>query len=327
MRAFTYERPMDMAAALHAIARPGAKFLAGGTNLLDLMKVEAETPQHLVDVSRLPLTEIADDNGGLRIGAMVTNSDLAVDRRVREHYPMLSRAVLNGASGQLRNQATTGGNLLQRTRCYYFYDPSMPCNKRTPGSGCSALQGFNRIHAVLGASEACIAVHPSDMAVALAALDAEVELQSASGKRRIKVTDFHRLPEATPHKDTNLANGELITAVVLPPAPAGGQIYRKVRDRASYDFALVSVATLIDLDGERIRGARIALGGVAHKPWRALEAERQLVGATLSDDAFAAAGDAAVKGAQGRGHNDFKIQLASRTVARALSDAAKQKKA
>ena len=327
MRAFTYERPGDMAAALHAIATPGAKFLAGGTNLLDLMKVEAETPQHLVDVSRLPLTEISDDNGGLRIGAMVTNSDLAVDRRVRERYPMLSRAVLNGASGQLRNQATTGGNLLQRTRCYYFYDPSTPCNKRTPGSGCSALQGFNRIHAVLGASDACIAVHPSDMAVALAALDAEVEVQSASAKRRIKVTDFHRLPGTTPHKDTNLANGELITAVILPPAPAGGQIYRKVRDRASYDFALVSVAALVDLDGERIRAARIALGGVAHKPWRALEAERQLIGTTLSDDAFAAAGEAAVKGAQGRGHNDFKIQLAIRTVARALTDAAKQKKA
>src|SRR5829696_5486783 len=240
MRAFTYERPADTAGALHAIAKPGAKFLAGGTNLLDLMKVEAETPQHLVDVSRLPLTEISDDNGGLRIGAMVTNSDLAIDRRVRERYPMLSRAVLNGASGQLRNQATTGGNLLQRTRCYYFYDPSTPCNKRVPGSGCSALKGFNRIHAVLGGSDACIAVHPSDMAVALSALDAEVEVQSASGRRRIKITDLHRLPEATPQKDTTLADGELITAVILPAPPAGGQVYRKVRDRASYDFALVS---------------------------------------------------------------------------------------
>jgi xanthine dehydrogenase YagS FAD-binding subunit len=328
MRAFSYERPADMAAALVAIGKPGAKFLAGGTNLLDLMKVEAETPQHLVDVSRLPLTDIAEADGGLRIGAMVTNTDLAADARVRERYPVLSRAVLNGASGQLRNQATTGGNLLQRTRCYYFYDPSTPCNKRAPGSGCSALHGYNRIHAILGASDACIAVNPSDMAVALAALDAEVEVQSASGNRRIRIADFHRLPEGTPQKDTTLNNGEMITAVILPPPPpAGGQVYRKVRDRASYDFALVSVAALVETDGERIRSARIALGGVAHKPWRALEAERQLAGANLSDDAFAAAGEAAVRGAQGRGHNDFKIQLAARTVARALSDAAKQRKA
>src|SRR3954447_6955441 len=223
MRAFTYERPEDIANALVSIGKPGAKFLAGGTNLLDLMKVDAETPQHLVDVSRLPLTAIDEADGGLRIGAMVSNTDLAADSRVRERYPLLSRALLNGASAQLRNQATTGGNLLQRTRCYYFYDASMPCNKRAPGSGCSALQGYNRIHAILGASEACIAVHPSDMAVALAALDAEVEVQSATAKRRIKVTDFHRLPEATPHKETNLANGELITAVILPPPPAGGQ--------------------------------------------------------------------------------------------------------
>jgi xanthine dehydrogenase YagS FAD-binding subunit len=327
MRAFTYERPADMATALVAIGKPGAKFLGGGTNLLDLMKVEAETPQHLVDVSRLPLAQISDENGGLRIGATVTNSDLAADSRVREHYPLLSRAVLNGASGQLRNQATTGGNLLQRTRCYYFYDHSTPCNKRVPGSGCSALKGFNRIHAVLGASDACIAVHPSDMAVALSALDAEVEVQSASGRRRIKITDFHRLPESTPQTDTTLASGELITAVILPAPPAGGQIYRKVRDRASYDFALVSVAAVVETDGGRIRSARIAMGGVAHKPWRALEAERQLAGADLSDDAFAAAGEAAVKGAQGRGHNDFKIALAARTVARALTDAAAQKKA
>jgi xanthine dehydrogenase YagS FAD-binding subunit len=328
MRAFSYERPADMAAALVAIGKPGAKFLGGGTNLLDLMKVEAETPQHLVDVSRLPLAQIADtDKGGLRIGATVTNTDLAADSRVRERYPVLSHALLNGASGQLRNQATTAGNLLQRTRCYYFYDSSTPCNKRAPGSGCSALQGFNRIHAVLGASDACIAVHPSDMAVALAALDAEIEVQSASGQRRIRITDLHRLPEKTPQTDTTLAKGELITAVILPPTPAGGQVYRKVRDRASYDFALVSVAALVDTDGDRIRSARIALGGVAHKPWRALEAERQLAGAALSDDTFAAAGEAAVKGAQGRGHNDFKIQLAARTVARALTDAAAQKKA
>jgi xanthine dehydrogenase YagS FAD-binding subunit len=326
MRAFTYERPVDMAAALMAIGQPGAKFLAGGTNLLDLMKVEAETPQHLVDVSRLPLDRISEENGSLRIGAMVTNTALAGDTRVREHYPMLARAVLNGASAQLRNQATTGGNLLQRTRCYYFYDPSTPCNKRAPGSGCSALQGYNRIHAILGASDACIAVHPSDMAVAMAALDAEVEVQSANARRRIKIGDFHRLPEGTPQKDTNLNAGELITAVILPPPPAGGQVYRKVRDRASYDFALVSVAALVETDGQRVRSARIALGGVAHKPWRALEAERQLAGVPISNDAFAAAGEAVVKGAQGHGHNDFKIPLAARTVAWALTEAAQQRK-
>lgn len=327
MRAFTYERPADVAAAIQAIGKPGAKFLAGGTNLLDLMKVEAEVPQHLVDVSRLPLVDVADENGGLRIGALVSNSDLAANALVRERYPMLSRALLNGASGQLRNQATAGGNLLQRTRCYYFYDPSTPCNKRAPGSGCSALKGFNRIHAVLGATDACIAVHPSDMAVAMAALDAEVEVQSASGKRRIKMADFHRLPESTPQKDTNLANGELITGVILPPPPAGRQVYRKVRDRASYDFALVSVAALVELDGERIKSARIAMGGVAHKPWRASAAERQLVGAILSDDVLATAGEAAVQGAHGRGHNDFKIALAARTVTQALREAAELKKA
>jgi xanthine dehydrogenase YagS FAD-binding subunit len=327
MRAFTYERPADLANALVAIGRPGAKFLAGGTNLLDLMKVEAETPQHLVDISRLPLNGIDEADGGLRIGAMVTNTDLAADVRVRERYPLLARAVLNGASGQLRNQATTGGNLLQRTRCYYFYEPSAPCNKRAPGSGCSALHGYNRIHAILGASDACIAVHPSDMAVALAVLDAVVEVQSASGPRRIRITDFHRLPANNPQQDTTLAPDELITALILPPPPTGGQVYRKVRDRASYDFALVSVAALVETDGDRIRAARIALGGVAHKPWRALEAEKQLAGAPLSDDAFAAAGEAAVKGGRGHGHNDFKLVLAARTVARALSDAAQQRKA
>lgn len=328
MKAFTYERPADTAAAVRAISRPGAKFLGGGTNLLDLMKVEVETPSHLVDVSRLPLSDIDDaENGGLRIGATVSNTELANDKRVRERYPLLARAVLNGASGQLRNQATTAGNLLQRTRCYYFYDPSKPCNKRTPGSGCSALNGYNRIHAVLGGSEACIAVHPSDMAVAMVALDAEVEVLSISGTRRLKVTDLHRLPGTTPQHETNLAGGELITAVLLPPPPPGdGQVYRKVRDRASYAFALVSVAALVAVEDDRISAARIAVGGVAPKPWRALEAERLLVGQAVSDDAFAAAGEAAVAGAQGHGHNDFKIVLAARTVARALADAAAQRK-
>lgn len=327
MKAFTYERPVDTAAAVRAVARPGAKFLGGGTNLLDLMKVEVETPTHLVDVSRLPLSDIDDaEHGGLRIGATVSNSELANDKRVRERYPLLSRAVLNGASGQLRNQATTAGNLLQRTRCYYFYDPSKPCNKRVPGSGCSALNGYNRIHAVLGGSEACIAVHPSDMAVAMAALDAEVEVQSISGMRRLKIAELHRLPGTTPQQETNLAAGELITAVVLPPPPGGGQVYRKVRDRASYAFALVSVAALVEIEDDHIKTARIALGGVAPKPWRALDAERLLVGQPVNDDAFAAAGEAAVAGAQGHGHNDFKIVLAARTVARALAEAAAQKK-
>ena len=327
MKAFTYERPADTAAAVRAVTRPGAKFLGGGTNLLDLMKVEVETPTHLVDVTRLPLSDVDDaPNGGLRIGATATNSELSNDRRVRERYPMLSLALLNGASGQLRNQATTAGNLLQRTRCYYFYDPTKPCNKRAPGTGCSALNGYNRIHAVLGGSEACIAVHPSDMAVAMAALDAEVEVQSISGTRLLKIADLHRLPGTTPQQETNLAAGELITAVVLPPPPGGGQVYRKVRDRASYAFALVSVAALVEVKDDRITAARIALGGVAPKPWRALDAERLLVGQAVNDDAFAAAGEAAVAGAQGHGHNDFKIVLAARTVARALADAAAQRK-
>jgi xanthine dehydrogenase YagS FAD-binding subunit len=328
MKAFTYERPTDANAALRAVAKPGARFLGGGTNLLDLMKVGVETPSYLVDVSRLPFAQIEETNdGGLRIGATVTNSDLAADGRVRQRYPMLSRAVLNGASGQLRNQATTAGNLLQRTRCYYFYDTSKPCNKRSPGSGCSALHGYNRIHAVLGASDACIAVHPSDMAVAMAALDAEVEVQSADdGSRKIRMGDLYRLPDKAPQKDTTLENGDLITAVSLPPPSSGGQVYRKVRDRASYDFALVSVAALVDLDGDRVRGARIAVGGVAPKPWRALDAEQQLMGKPANADSFIAAGTAAMAGARGYGHNDFKIALASRTVARALADAVQHRK-
>jgi len=327
MRAFTYERPNDLDGALQGIAKPGAKFLAGGTNLLDLMKVEVEAPQHLVDVSRLPLSNIADEpGGGLRIGATVTNSDLAGDRKVRERYPLLSQALLNGASGQLRNQATTAGNLLQRTRCFYFYDTSMPCNKRVPGSGCAALRGFNRIHAVLGASDACIAVHPSDMAVAMAALDAEVEVRSAKGTRRLKLADLYRLPGNTPHQETTLAPGELITAVILPVPPAGRQIYRKVRDRASYAFALVSVAALIGIENGKVKAARIALGGVAPKPWRALEAEKLMIGNAASPDLYGAAGEATINGAHGHGHNDFKIPLAARTVARALGDAAAQNK-
>src|SRR5579871_3077347 len=272
---FQYSRAADVADAVRQIAGdPAAKFIAGGTNLIDLMKEDVERPSRLIDISRLPLKRVEETaDGGLRIGALVPNSDLAYHPLVEQRYPLLASAILAGASAQLRNQATTGGNLLQRTRCYYFYDSSTPCNKRAPGSGCSALQGYNRIHAILGASDACIAVHPSDMAVAMMALDAEIEVQSPRSNRRIKIADFHRLPGNTPQTDTTLGAEELITAVILPPPPAGGQVYRKVRDRASYDFALVSVAALVDMDGEKVRSARIALGGVAHKPWRALEAE------------------------------------------------------
>ena len=327
MKAFSYERA-DTAegAARAAAARPGARFIAGGTNLLDLMKLQVEAPDHLVDVNRIPGLDRIEDTaeGGLRIGAMVRNSDLAADLRVRRRYAVLARALLAGASGQLRNKATTGGNLLQRTRCYYFYDTSKPCNKRVPGSGCSAIGGFNRIHAVVGASDQCIAVHPSDMAVAMRALDAQIETVSPQGGRRvIPIADFHRLPGNTPQQDTNLQPGEFITAVALPPAPPGVQLYRKVRDRASYAFALVSVAAILDAQGGRVRGARLAFGGLAHKPWRVPAAESALTNAPAGQSAFAAAGDAVLQGARGQGHNDFKIALARRVLAGVLAEATK----
>ncbi|WP_394893134.1 FAD binding domain-containing protein [Mesorhizobium sp. AaZ16] len=324
MRAFTYERAGDAREAAAAVAaRPEAKFISGGTNLLDLMKLDIERPAHLVDVSRLPLDRIEDTpEGGLRIGAQVRNSDLAADPRVRSRYPVLSQAMLAGASGQIRNKASAGGNLLQRTRCYYFYDRNMPCNKREPGSGCAALEGFNRMHAILGASEACIAVHPSDMAVAMAALDGSVETISPDGETRtIPVGDLHRLPGTTPNVETELGHGEMITAVTLPPAPPGRQIYRKVRDRASYAFALVSVAAIVEASGGGIRSARIAMGGVAAKPWRAGEAERALAGATVSNRAYTDAAEAALAGAKAYGGNDFKIPLAKRTVRHTLAAA------
>ena len=324
MKAFTYERPDEIGAATQAASQPGASFIAGGTNLLDLMKVDVERPSHLVDVSRLPLRDVvATPGGGLRIGALVSNADLAADSRVRQRYPVLSLALLNGASAQLRNQATTAGNLLQRTRCPYFYDVAMPCNKRQPGSGCSALQGYNRMHAILGASADCIAVHPSDMAVAMTALGAEVEIHTPAGTtRKLPIGELHRLPGQTPQHDTTLAPGELITAVTLPPPPPGRQVYRKVRDRASFAFALVSVAAILEVDGGKVRAARLALGGVAHKPWTATEAERALVGAAAEPASFEAAGEAAVKGAAGHPDNDFKIALAQRLVARTLTDLA-----
>lgn len=322
MRSFDYARAESPAAAVAAGAT-GGRFIAGGTNLLDLMKIEVETPDRLIDISRLPLDRIeARADGGLTVGALVPNSDLAADRRVVEHYPALSRALLAGASGQLRNKATVGGNLLQRTRCYYFHDTATPCNKRQPGAGCSALGGYNRIMAVLGWSDQCIATHPSDMAVALRALDAAVVTLTPEGEtRRTPVAAFYRLPGDTPHIETVLEPGELITAVELPPPLTGArQTYRKVRDRASYAFALVSVAAVVKMEAGRIAHAALALGGVAHMPWRRAEAEALLVGEAPSPALFAAAADALLDGAQGHGDNGFKIPLARRTVIATLRE-------
>ncbi|MBV8472263.1 MAG: xanthine dehydrogenase family protein subunit M [Hyphomicrobiales bacterium] len=322
MKSFTYERATSPAQAAAASAKPGAKLIAGGTNLLDLMKLEVETPVHLIDVNRLDLAKIEDTpDGGLRIGALVRNSDLAADARVRQRYGALSRALVAGASAQLRNKATTAGNLLQRTRCSYFTDISMPCNKRTPGSGCAALNGSNRNHAVIGASEACIATHPSDMAVAMRALDAKVETVDGAGKARvIPIAEFHRLPGATPNIETALRAGEMITAVTLPPPPAGRQTYRKVRDRASYAFALVSVAAIVDVANGRIRSARIAFGGLAPKPWRVEAVEHAMLGAPANAATFNMAANALLQGAHGHGENDFKIPLARRTLHAVLTE-------
>ncbi len=324
MKSFTYERATSPAgAAAAAAAKPDAKFIAGGTNLLDLMKLQIETPLHLVDITRLGLdkTELTAD-GGVRIGAMVSNSDLAADPRIRKDYAVLSRALLSGASGQLRNKATTGGNLLQRTRCYYFYDTAQACNKRTPGTGCSALQGYNRLHAVLGTSDQCIATHPSDMAVAMRVLDAQVETVLPSGaKRVIPIADFHRLPGNTPHIETNLQAGEMITAVTLPPPLPGKHIYRKVRDRASYAFATVSVAAIIDSSGGIVRSAKLAFGGLAHQPWRVLGAETLLAAVGVNPATADAAADQVLQGARGFGHNDFKIPLVRSTLRAVLAEA------
>jgi len=341
MKSFTYERASTLSAAVQSAQRPGAKFIAGGTNLLDLMKLQIEAPIHLIDISRLGMNTIErTSDGGLRIGAMVRNSDLAQDAQVRTNYGVLSRALLSGASGQLRNLATTGGNLLQRTRCSYFYDLSRPCNKRAPGSGCSALGGFNRMNAILGvggSSEArnvCIAVHPSDMAVAMRALDAKVETISAKGLTRvIPIADFHRLTGTTPNIETVLLPGEIITAVTLPAPIRGQQIYRKIRDRASYAFALVSVAAIVDVVGGKIRSASIACGGVAHKPWRIAAAEAVLVGADVSADVtttrnvFTASANALLAGARGYGHNDFKISLLRNALVATLAEASSRKAA
>ncbi|APY84728.1 xanthine dehydrogenase family protein subunit M [Streptomyces alfalfae] len=313
MKSFRYLRAhsVEEATAAHA-GRPGSRYLGGGTNLVDLMKMGVERPRTLIDVSGLPLDAVEElPDGSVRAGAAVRNSDLAAHPLVRDRYPVLAQALLSGASGQLRNAATTGGNLLQRTRCPYFQDLAKPCNKREPGTGCGAREGVHRDHAVLGHSPQCIATHPSDMAVALAALDAQVELHGAHGRRTVPAADFHRLPGDRPDLDTEIAPGELITGVRLPAATAGlPSAYRKARDRASYAFALASVAVVLDVDGSLVRDVRIAFGGLAHRPWRALRAERALVGGPVTEEAFGRAVDAELAAAEPLPDNAFKVPLA-----------------
>ncbi|MBH1944943.1 xanthine dehydrogenase family protein subunit M [Erythrobacter sp. YJ-T3-07] len=323
MRPFDYQRAEGMDHAGQLVAAENATAIAGGTNLLDLMKLQVETPQTLVDVNRVGHAEIEDrDNGGLWIGALATNTDTAVHPRVRADYPVLARAILAGATQQLRNRATTGGNLCQRTRCYYFTNIDQPCNKRDPGSGCGAIDGIARLHAVLGTSDQCIATYPGDMAVALSALDATVHIASADGKARtVPVRDFHRLPGDTPWKDNVLEPGELITGVSLPAPVEGTQIYRKVRERSSYAFALCSIAAIVEMDGDTITRADLAFGGLAHKPWYDPEVSEVLVGQKPDAALFDTAADVLLRDARGYGENDFKIPLARRTLAAALAEA------
>jgi xanthine dehydrogenase YagS FAD-binding subunit len=326
MNNFGYSRATDVADAVRQIgADPAAKFIAGGTNLIDLIKEHVTLPSRLIDISHLPLGKVEEtEDGGLRVGALVLNSDLAWHPQIEMRYPLIASAILAGASPQLRNMATTGGNLLQRTRCLYFYDTSTPCNKREPGSGCSAIGGINRMHAILGTSEHCIATHPSDMCVALTALEARVLATSRSGERCIAFADFHRLPGDTPHFDSNLRADEIITAIELPPKGfAHNYTYLKIRDRLSYAFALVSVAVGLEIADGTIREARLALGGVAHKPWRDREAEAQLNGAPATRESFLRVANAVLREARGFGHNDFKIELARRAIVRALAQAAR----
>jgi xanthine dehydrogenase YagS FAD-binding subunit len=322
---FQYIRASDVADAVRQIAADRtAKFIAGGTNLIDLMKEDVERPSRLIDISRLSLRKIEDTaEGGLQIGALVPNSDLAWHPLIEQRYPLLSSAILAGASAQLRNMASTGGNLLQRTRCAYFYDTATPCNKREPGSGCSAIDGVNRNHAILGTSKACIATHPSDMCIALAALEAKVHAIGPQGARVIAFEDFHRLPGNTPERDTNLHTDEIITAIELPAQGfAKNYSYLKIRDRLSYAFALVSVAAALDLDGDTISQARLALGGVAHKPWRNMAAEAALHGQRANETSFMQAADILLRDAKGYEHNSFKIGLARRAIVRTLTQAA-----
>lgn len=326
MRPFKYDRATDPSGAAGTVAaNPRAKFLAGGTNLLDLMKEDVERPNQLVDLTRLKLAEIKRTRAGVSIGALATNTDTANHPLIRRNYPLLTQAIVAGASGQLRNMATNGGNLLQRTRCQYFYDTAMPCNKREPGSGCGAREGLNRIHAILGWSEQCVATYPGDMANALYALDAVVRVRGAGGRERtIPIDEFHRLPGDTPERDTNLEHGELIEAVELPASNfAKNSYYLKVRDRASYAFALVAVAAALELNRGTISQARIVLGSVAHKPWRSREAEAALSGKPVSEEAFRQAAEAALKDAKPLAHNGYKVELGKRAVVRALMRASK----
>jgi xanthine dehydrogenase YagS FAD-binding subunit len=326
MRPFKYDRATDPSGAAATVAaNPQAKFLAGGTNLLDLMKEDVERPNQLVDLTRLKLTEIRPSHGGVSIGALATNTDTANHPLIRRNYPLLTQAIVAGASGQLRNMATNGGNLLQRTRCQYFYDTAMPCNKRQPGTGCGAREGLNRIHAILGWSEQCVATYPGDMANALYALDAGVRVRGAGGgERTIPIDEFHRLPGDTPQRDTNLEHGELIEAIELPRSTfAKNSYYLKVRDRASYAFALVAVAAGLELDRGTIRQARVVLGSVAHKPWRSREAEAALAGKPVSEESFQQAAEAALKDAKPLAHNGYKVELGKRAIVRALMRASK----
>ncbi len=322
MQPFSYIRPTDAEGAVAEVSgNPQAEFLAGGTNLLDNYKLNVQTPLRMVDVNGLALNRIETlPDGGVRIGTLVRNSDLAHDPIILKNYPVLSEAILAGASAQLRNMATTGGNLLQRTRCYYFRDTATPCNKREPGSGCSALEGYNRIHAILGTSNKCIATHPSDMAVAMYALDAVVVTQGPKGVRRIPVSEFHLLPGDTPHIETLLEHGELITHVELPVMPwAAHSRYIKVRDRASYAFALVSVAAALDVQNGKIQHCRLVMGGVAHKPWRAVDAEKALIGKPANEASYKMAADMALHGAKKYKYNGFKVELARRTITRTIT--------
>ena len=326
MQPFKYTRATDVAGATRAVsANKDARFLGGGTNLLDLMREGVESPSELVDIATLNLTQIRSVDGGLSIGALAKNTDTANHPLVRKNYPMLTQAILAGASPQIRNMATNGGNLLQRTRCSYFYDVSMPCNKRQPGSGCGAMEGINRNHAVFGWSDKCIAVHPSDMCVALVALDAVVKVQDATGKERsIPFAEFHRLPADSPEVDNTLKQGELITAIQLPKSNlAANSYYLKIRDRSSYAFALVSVAAGLVIRDNVIRDARVAMGGVAHKPWRAAETEKYLNGKAATDENFRAAAEAEMKAAKPFEHNRFKVELGKRAIVHALRRATK----
>ena len=326
MRPFKYTRATDPTAAAGVVAANAqAKFLAGGTNILDLMKEDVERPTELVDLTRLKLAEIKEAGGGLSIGALATNTDTANHPLIRRNYPLLTQAIVAGASGQLRNMATNGGNLMQRTRCQYFYDTAMPCNKREPGTGCGALEGLNRMHAILGWSEKCVATYPGDMATALYALEAVVRVRGADGRERtMPVSEFHRLPGDTPELDNNLKHGELIVAIELPKSSfAKNSYYLKVRDRASYAFALVAVAAALELDGTRIQQVRVVLGSVAHKPWRSPDAEAALAGKVASEENFRAAAEVALTGAKPLAHNAYKVELAKRAIVRALMRASK----